>query len=155
MALKEKVEELLQEAIQGKDIFLVDLKVTPSNSIQILVDTIEGITIDQCVEISRHIEHNLDRDEQDFELQVSSPGLDVPLKIFEQYKKNVGRELNIQLSEGKTIKGKLIKAEKNRITLETSKKERIEGRKKKQVIKEEHNVDLSDIISAKIIISFK
>jgi len=155
MAFKDKVEQLIHQAIEETDIFLVDYTISNANVIHVWIDTPEGINIDECVKISRFIEHSLDREEEDFELQVSSPGLDMPLKIMQQYKKNIGRDLKITLTDGKEVKGTLLETGQDSILMETSKKEKIEGKKKKQLIKEKHNFDLSQIASAKVVISFK
>lgn len=105
MIEKDKIEKLVMDFIRGNKIFLVDLKVSSSNKITILVDTREGITIDECAELHRYVEKGLDRDAEDFELQVSSPGLDMPFAVIEQYLKNEGKKVAVVTREGLKYNG--------------------------------------------------
>lgn len=105
MIEKDKIEKLVMDFIRGNKIFLVDLKVSSSNKITILVDTREGITIDECAELHRYVEKGLDRDAEDFELQVSSPGLDMPFTVIEQYLKNEGKKVAVVTREGLKYNG--------------------------------------------------
>jgi Uncharacterized protein conserved in bacteria len=95
MIEKSKIEKLVSEFINGKGIFLVAIKVSSSNRITVLVDTMQGIRIDECVALHRHLEKNLGQDSEDYELQVSSPGLDMPFGVIEQYYKNEGRRIEV------------------------------------------------------------
>jgi ribosome maturation factor RimP len=95
MIEKEYIKGLIEEFIKGTGLFLVAVKVSSANRITILADKNDGITIDECVAIHRHIENNLDREKEDFELQVSSPGLDLPFGVIEQYNKNQGRKVEV------------------------------------------------------------
>ena len=139
MIEEEKVRKLVEEKLDGR-MFLVELSVNEKNVINIFVDSFDGLTIDQCVNISRHVEHSLDREEEDFELQVSSPGLSESFKVVEQYHK---------------YKGVLIDVQDDGFELETSSKEKLEGYKKKQVVIKKHPLKYEEIKSAKAIISFK
>ena len=103
MIEKQKIEELVEEFIKGTGLFLVAVKVSSSNRITVLADKNEGITIDECAGIHRHIEKSLDRDKEDFELQVSSPGLDLPFVVIEQYFKNEGKKVEVIDNEGVQI----------------------------------------------------
>jgi len=107
MISAQKIRELLEQRIAGTDIFVVDATVRPGNMIMIEVDRPEGISIDECVEISRYLERQLDRDEEDFSLEVSSPGLGTPFKVMQQYEKNVGGEVEVVLKDGTKKSGKL------------------------------------------------
>lgn len=100
MIEKGKIEKLVQEYISGTSLFLVAVKVNSSNRITVLFDRKEGITIDECVNLHRFIEKNLDREVEDFELQVSSPGLDMPFLVLEQYYKNEGRKVSVVTHDG-------------------------------------------------------
>src|SRR5690554_613441 len=113
------------------------------------------VSISDCVDISRQIEHNLDREEADFSLQVSSPGLDKPLRDYRQYIKNIGRELKIRLTDDTEIQGELREADAEKIEVIESKKERVEGKKKKQLVEIKHVLTYTDIKQAKIKITFK
>src|SRR5674536_1214 len=107
MIEKQKIQELVEEFIKGTGLFLVAVKVSNANRITVLADKNEGITIDECAAIHRHIENGLDRDKEDFELQVSSPGLDMPFRVIEQYFKNEGKKVEIVDNEGSKYMGKL------------------------------------------------
>ncbi len=154
MIEKDKIVQLVNEKLE-EGMFLVDIQVNTGNVIKIHIDSFEGITIDHCVAISRHVEHNLDREKDDFELQVSSPGLSEPFKVKEQYLKNIGRQLDIETENGRKLTGLLKEASLQYILLESSAREKIEGHKKKQLIIKEHQIEYSDIKSAKVVVSFK
>jgi ribosome maturation factor RimP len=100
MIEKNKIEEIVKEFIKGTGLFLVSVKTGNGNRIAVLADRKEGITIDECVSIHRHIENNLNRDEEDYELQVSSPGLDMPFLVNEQYLKNEGKKVEVTDNDG-------------------------------------------------------
>lgn len=104
---KNRIEKLVSEFVVGTDIFLVAVKVSSSNRITVQADTMKGITIDECAELHRHIEKNIDRNTEDFELQVSSPGLDTPFKVIEQYYRNEGSKVEVISTEGEKVTGKL------------------------------------------------
>ncbi|NJM16188.1 MAG: ribosome assembly cofactor RimP [Bacteroidales bacterium] len=107
MIQKQVVESLLNTCeLEGKEFFVVDCKVSTDNKIQVIVDSVMGITIDDCIAISRHVEFNLDRETEDFELTVSSAGANSPLKAIKQYTKNIGRELEIARRETKPVKAR-------------------------------------------------
>src|SRR5690606_8963013 len=119
-------------------LFIVDLRISDTNVISLEIDSeTGGVSIDDCVRVSRNIEHNLDREEQDFELSVSSAGLDKPLRVLKQYPKNIGRELKVKTVSGDKVEGVLTEADAEGIVLQTSRKERIEGKKKKELIVED------------------
>lgn len=154
MVNKAKIVELVKEKLEEKA-FLVDVQVSAANVIKVFVDSFDGLTIDQCVEISRHLESSLDREKEDFELQVSSPGLTERFRVKEQYVKNKGREVEVVTADGTARTGILKEAEAEFILLETSAREKVEGHKKKQLIVKDHQIEYSDIKSAKVVVSFK
>ena len=158
MISKTRVLELVNERIEelNNGLFVVEMNISSSNVIQVELDKYEGfVSVDDCIRVSRNVEHNLDREEEDFELQVSSAGLDKGLRVFPQYKKNVGREVKVKLNEGGSLEGELIEATEEKIVVRTSRKERIEGRKKKETIIEDHELTMEQIKETKIVISFK
>lgn len=158
MISKKTVAKLIKERIAELDngLFIVSLNISPSNAIHVELDKYEGnVAVTDCMSVSRNVEHNLDREEQDFELSVSSAGLDKGLRVFPQYTKNIGRGVKVKLNAGGTIEGIMIDATPEQITVQTSRKERIEGRKKKEVIIEDHVLTMDKIKETKIIISFK
>jgi len=107
MTDRNKIEKLVNEHIKGTSIFLVAVKVSSLNKITILADTMKGITIDECAELHRYLEKTLDRKIEDFELQVSSPGLDMPFIVIEQYRKNEGKKVEVVDTEGARFTGRL------------------------------------------------
>ena len=139
---------MVEEKIEGTDMFLVSAKVLPSNRIRVYVDAVDGLAVKACVQISRHIEGSLDREQEDFELEVSSPGLSEAFQHPLQYQKNVGRGIKVLTNDGSKAKGKLVKFENDTITIEP------ETKKKKEQA-EPVTIPLSKIKEAKTVISFK
>jgi ribosome maturation factor RimP len=127
---KEYIKGLVEEFIKETDLFLVAVRVSSANRITILADKNNGITIDECVAIHRHVENNLDREKEDFELQVSSPGLDLPFGVIEQYYKNEGRMVEVIESDGSRVTGILKNVTAGGFELETEVK--IKGKTKEQ-----------------------
>ena len=128
MTDKEYIKGLVEEFIKGTGLFLVAVKVSSANRITVLADKNDGITIDECASIHRHIENNLDRDKEDFELQVSSPGLDLPFGVIEQYYKNEGRKVEVIDNDGSKYTGILKNVTAGGFELETEVK--IKGKTK-------------------------
>ena len=158
MINKKKVRGLVEERMSELDngLFIVELDISSSNVIRVELDKHEGgVSVEDCIRVSRNVEHNLDREEQDFELHVSSAGLDKGLRVLAQYQKNIGRDVKVKFLDSGSIEGELIAATDEEITVRTSRKERIEGRKKKETIIEDHAVPVKQIKETKIIISFK
>lgn len=159
MLSKKEVERLAKERIDelDKGLFIVELSVSSRNAIKVELDAEQGnVAIEDCVSVSRNIEHNLDREKEDFELGVSSAGLDKPLRHLKQYVKNIGQEVNVQLNEhGKDIQGVMIHADDKGINVETETKERLEGKKKKVTVVKENQFSYDQIKETKIVISFK
>lgn len=158
MISKKKVKQLIQERIDELDngLFVVDLRISSSNQINVELDKHDGnVSVDDCIRVSRNVEHNLDREDEDFELNVSSAGLDKGLRVFAQYKKNIGRDVKVKRKEGGKIEGTMIDATEEQIVVQTTRKERIEGKKKKETIVEDHVIPMSNIQETKIVISFK
>ncbi len=151
MITKEKVQSLAQEVLLV-DQFIVDITVGAGNVILVLVDSDSGISVGECVEISRHIEHSLDREEEDFSLEVSSPGLSFPLKVVRQYPKNIGREVEVVTLNGEKQKGILKSADSTSFELETILKEKIAGKKVATAKLIPYKYD--QIKTVKIVISF-
>ena len=150
---KVKIAELVNEKLT-EDQFLVDVKVSSSNVIDIMVDSDTGISINQIVEISRFVESNLDREVEDFELSVFSAGLSEPLSLVRQYKKNIGTEIDVLLTSGQKLTGILIKADDQEIDLEVTTKEKPEGSKKKELVTRVHSLAYPEIKEAKKVLKF-
>ncbi len=148
------VKKLVEDKLDDK-MFLVEITVNERNNINIFVDSFDGLTIDQCINISRHVEHSLDRDLEDFDLQVSSPGLLAKFKVKEQFYKYAGRLVEVVTTANVELEGVILSATAEEITLETSTRELVEGHKKKQVVVKQHQLKYDEIKSAKAVISFK
>ncbi|WP_224487661.1 ribosome assembly cofactor RimP [Robertkochia flava] len=152
--LKERVEELLNEVFEEReDLFLIDLKVTPDNKILVVIDGDQGVNLKDCIEVSRKVEHNLDREEEDFSLEVSSPGATEPLLHKRQYTKNIGRKLKVKLAE-ETLEGNLAGATPTHILLEWKAREPKPVGKGKVTVQKEREVAIEDIVEAKVMITF-
>jgi ribosome maturation factor RimP len=119
MIERNHIEKLVNEFINGTGIFLVAVKVSSANKVTVLVDTMKGITIDECAAVHRHIEKSFDRDKEDFELQVSSPGLDMPFGVIEQYHKNEGKKVDVTDNDGTRFSGTLRNVTSGGFELET------------------------------------
>jgi ribosome maturation factor RimP len=154
MVDKAKIVELVSDQLDER-MFLVDVQISATGVIRVFIDGFDGITIERCIQISRHLEGNLDREVEDFELQVSSAGLTEPFRVKEQYYKNTGREIEILTNAGEKHKGLLKLATPDYILLETHTRERAEGQKKKELIAREHKLEYGEIKSAKVVVSFK
>jgi ribosome maturation factor RimP len=127
------IEKLVNEFIKGTGIFLVSVKTSSANRITVLADTMKDITIDECASIHRHIEKSLDRNIEDFELQVSSPGLDMPFGVIEQYHKNEGKKVEVTDNDGEKFSGILKNVTSGGFELETEVKVKGKGKEIKEI----------------------
>jgi ribosome maturation factor RimP len=150
-----QIRELVEEKIAEMDYFIVSVSVSASNSIRVEIDGDHGVKINDCVAISRHIESNLDREQEDFELVVSSAGMDQPFKILRQYQRYYGRMVEVKVKGGEKIKGKLLSANDEQVELEVSEKKKVEGKKKKELVTEERVIPMDQVNETKVVISFK
>ena len=152
--LREKVENLLEEAFEeNNSLFLIDLKVDNSNHISVVIDGDNGVSVNDCIAVSRKIEHNLDREEEDFSLEVASAGASEPLTLPRQYEKNIGRKLSVATSEEK-IEGELVSVEEGVITLKWKAREPKPVGKGKVTVTKEAVLPIEKINEAKVIITF-
>jgi len=148
MISENQIKSLIDEQLQGSDRFLVDLVIKPGNRIMVFIDSDTAVLIEHCISLSRYIESHLDRDSEDFELNVSSAGLDHPYKLIRQYIKNLGREVSVTLSDGIKISGTLTQADESGFTV-------LEKTKQKKIITEtEHRFSYNEIKETKEIIKF-
>lgn len=158
MIKKELVRELAQERMDemNNGTYLVDINISNSNQIVVEIDNMKaGAAVDDCIRVSRNIEHNLDREEEDFELQVTTPGLSNPFKVEQQYIKNIGRNVKVVFKEVGSVEGKLVEVNEQNIVVETETKERVGGKKKKELVVRQHIIEKENIKETKIVISFK
>ena len=147
---QQKIEYLLEEALSvNNELFLIDLQITNSGNINIIVDGDNGITIDECVRISRHIEHNLDRDTEDFALTVSSPDITKPITHNRQYIKNIGRILQIETALEK-IDATLLSVNQQGVLVKYTTKINKEIGKGKKIVEIEKEIPFNSIIKAKV-----
>lgn len=148
------LKEILVPVIRDNQLLLVDVHVTHQNRITVVIDSAKGVTIDDCALVNRYLEEHLDRESEDFHLEVSSPGADQPLKLWEQYGKHRGRKLQIELNDGKRFTGTLLEVTNEGIVLQENK---LAGKKKKKEGEESGGVPIAweDIKQGKVIISFK
>ncbi|WP_442589781.1 ribosome assembly cofactor RimP [Pedobacter sp. AW31-3R] len=154
MQVEKRVKELVEEKISDRpELFLVEVKMLPNNKLIIHVDGDEGISIQDCAAISRHVGFHLEEEntiEKAYNLEVSSPGVGEPLRLKRQYEKNIGREVSVKLEGGEVKEGELLEVSDQSITIEAKVKEK---GKKAQLV--ETSLDLSKIIETKVLISFK
>ena len=150
MIKEEFIRNLAEQHIAGTGKFIVEVKVKPGNRIMVFVDADNGVTIDDCVKLSRFIESNLDRNTEDFELEVSSAGLDFPLTSARQFKKNIGKEVKVILKGGITKTGLLTSISDNEIEITETITERIN--KKKEVRKVPVSLALDQVKETRLVI---
>ena len=148
---KSKILDLVNQRIVETDIFVVDISVSASNAIRVTIDADSGVSIEKCIDISRQVEHNLDREAEDFALEVTSFGLDQSFKMLRQYNKNIGRDVKVFLNDGKIVKGTLIKVSEDFIRLEKI----LTKKENKKNVDEILDLDLASIKETKLEISFK
>ena len=153
MIAKENIEKLVAEQLNGTDRFVVEIKVSAENLIQVFIDADTAVTIDHCVALSRHIESSLDRDREDFELRVMSSGADRPFTMLRQYKKNVGRKVQVLLHDDTSLRGTLLEADDKKIIIAEEKTVK-RGKSKKTVQGEILEIPMSTVKQTKVIIAF-
>ncbi|MFK2819358.1 ribosome assembly cofactor RimP [Flavobacteriaceae sp. LMIT009] len=152
---REKVTELLDQALEERqDLFLLSCDVSEANSIKIIIDGDNGVLVEDCMFISRAIEHNLDREEQDFSLEVASAGATTPFSHKRQYKKNIGRTLAIKAIDNQKFEGTLSEANEEEIVLTWKAREPKPIGKGKVTVEKEAKLPYENIIEAKVKIKF-
>ncbi|MCE1198354.1 MAG: ribosome assembly cofactor RimP [Marinilabiliales bacterium] len=152
MISKEVIQRLAEEKL-ADTMFIVEISVSPANAITVTIDSDTGVNIDHCIEMSRFIEHQLDREVEDFSLEVSSPGLTQPFRVLRQYLKNLEKEVEVVTSKGEKLQGVLKSADDSGFTLEISKTTKIDGKKTTEVSVVGFRMD--EIKTVKPVITFK
>jgi ribosome maturation factor RimP len=158
MISKETILKLAEERMSelNNGLYIVELTISSSNVIHVELDKLKGgVTVDDCVSVSRNIEHNLDREKNDFELHVSSAGLDKPLRHINQYIKNIGRNINVVLKNGDKVGGEIIKVMDEKLILESKTMQKLDVKKRKELVTEYHELPFNEVKEAKIVVSFK
>ncbi len=149
-----KVERLLQNVLDDNPtLFLIDLSINENNQIRVIIDGDDGVRVEDCMAVSRGIEHNLDREEEDFSLEVLSAGVSEPLTLLRQYKKNLGRKLNVR-TKTETIQGDLTAVNEATVTLQWKTREPKPIGKGKVTVQKEVTVPYENIVEAKVMITF-
>lgn len=152
--LQKEVKKLLDAGLEeDSSLFLIDFTVTADNKIKVVIDGDNGVTVKDCIKISRAIEHNLDREEVDFALEVASAGATAPLVLPRQYNKNLGRKLEVETTES-VIEGNLTAVESGHIVLEWKEREPKPIGKGKVTVKKRQEINFSDIKKAKVVLKF-
>ncbi len=150
----EKIEGIVNEYIAGSEYFLVEIKVSTNNIIEVLIDNIAGVDITYCIELSRHIEGFFDREVEDFELTVASAGLSDPLKKLQQYYKFEGKEIELVTKEGAKFIGVLESVTDEGFDITFEVKELIEGKKRKQLVTKRASFTYDTVKTTRVVIKF-
>ena len=153
---KQKVIDITKTWLEGRDdYFLVDVEVTQDNCISVEIDHAEGVWIDDCAELSCFIEASLDRDVEDYELEVGSAGIGQPFKVLRQYINHIGQEVEVLPKQGSKLKGTLISADEKGFVLRTTRKEKVEGSKRSKSVEVELQFTHDEVKYVKYVISIK
>lgn len=152
---KQQVIDLTNEWLKDKEYFLVDVIIGKDDKITVEIDHAEGVWIEDCVELSRHIGAGLGEEGDDYELEVGSAGLGQPFKVIQQYRNHIGLEVEVLTKDGKKLKGILKSAEEKEFVITISKKEKKEGCKRPQPVEEDLHFAYDSVKYTKYIINFK
>lgn len=155
MIERKKVQEIVEEWLQEKEYFLVDVEVTPDDRIVVEIDHADGVWIEDCVALSRYIEDRLSRDEEDYELEVGSAGLGQPFKVPQQYLNFIGEEVEVLDADGKKTRGVLKSVDGNNFVVTATEKVKVEGKKRPQLMEVDHDFEMDHVKYTKYLISFK
>lgn len=151
---KKIVEELVNQWLEGKEYFLVDIDVNASDKIVVEIDHADGVWIEDCVELSRFIESHLSRDDEDYELEVGSAGLGQPFKVEQQYLNFIGKEVEVLTADSKKIKGVLKAVDGRKFTVSVQEKVKIEGKKRPVLQDVDHEYCMDEVKYCKYLIKF-
>lgn len=155
MEFKERVKVLLEKGLEEHpELFLIDFTISSDYKISVIIDGDRGVTLQDCIDVSRSIEHNLDREEQDFSLEVASAGVSSPLQLPRQYKKNIGRKLAVLTNDDKKIEGKIVNATNEAVQLEWKTREPKKIGKGKETVVKNEQIAYEDIKKAVIQVVF-
>ena len=152
---KNVVKGIVEQWLEDKDYFLVDVEVSPDDKIVVEIDHADGVWIEDCVELSRFIEERLSRDEEDYELEVGSAGLGQPFKVPQQYECFVGKEVEVLDGDGRKVKGLLKSVDGNTFGVSVAEKMKVEGKKRPQTVKVDHTYEMDKVKYTKYLINFK
>jgi ribosome maturation factor RimP len=152
---KNIVKTLVEEWLQDKEYFLVDIQISQDDRIVVEIDHADGVWIEDCVELSKYIEDHLSRDEEDYELEVGSAGLGQPFKVEQQYINFIGKEVEVLDGDGKKVKGILKGVDGRNFTVTVEEKVKAEGMKRPQLTEVDHTYDMDSVKYCKYLINFR
>lgn len=155
MIEKKTVSQIVEEWLEGKDYFLVEVTVSPDDKIVVEIDHAEGVWIEDCVELSRFIESKLNREEEDYELEVGSAGIGQPFKVVQQYYNHIDREVEVLTKDGRKLAGVLKDADEEKFVVAVQKKVKAEGEKRPKLVAGDETFRYDEIKYTKYLISFK
>jgi len=155
MTDKSIVKGLVDQWLEGKDYFLVDIEIDNNNRIVVEIDHADGVWIEDCVELSRFIEEHLDREKEDFELEVGSAGLGQPFKVEQQYVNFVGKDVEVLDGDGKKYRGVLKEVNGRDFTVSVPEKVRVEGKKRPELRDVDHAFNMDAVKYTKYLLNFK
>ena len=155
MIEKKTVSQIVEEWLEGKDYFLVEVAISPDDKIVVEIDHAEGVWIEDCVELSRFIESKLNREEEDYELEVGSAGIGQPFKVLQQYYNHVGSDVEVLTKDGRKLTGVLKDADEEKFVVAVQKKVKVEGAKRPKLMEEDETFRYDEIKYTKYLISFK
>lgn len=152
---KNVVKGLVEDWLQGREYFLVDVSVSSDDRIVVEIDHAEGVWIDDCVALSRYIEEHLSREEEDYELEVGSAGIGQPFKVLRQYQIHVGRKVEVLTADGRKLRGELVRADEDAFVVSVPVKEKAEGQKRPKLVDRELRFAYDEVKSVRLLIDFK
>ena len=152
---KNIVRRLVDEWLEGKEYFIVDIQISPDSKVVVEIDHADGVWIEDCVELSKFIEENLSRDEEDYELEVGSAGLGQPFKVPQQYINFIGKEVEVLDHDGRKVSGVLKSVDGNKFVVSVNEKVHVEGKKRPVKMDVDHEYDMNEVKYTKYLISFK
>lgn len=155
MIEKKVVKQLVDQWLEGKDYFMTDLTISADDRIVVEIDHKDGVWIEDCVELSRFIESGLNRDEEDFELEVGSAGIGQPFKVLRQYENNVGEPVEVMTTAGKKLTGTLKEADADGFTVTVEEKVKAEGEKRPKLTEVDYHFGYDEVKYTKYLITFK
>ena len=154
MIAKSKVTEIVNQWLEDKEYFLVEVSVSADNCVSVEIDHADGVWIEDCVQLSKHIEANLNRDEEDYELEVGSAGIGQPCKVLQQYINHVSKEVEVLACDGKKYRGVLTRVDEESFTVTVQAKEKPEGAKRPILVDKEYTWKYNEVKYTKYLINF-
>jgi ribosome maturation factor RimP len=152
---KNVVKKLVDEWLQDKEYFLVDIQISQDDRIVVEIDHADGVWIEDCAELSKYIEEHLDREEEDFELEVGSAGLGQPFKVEQQYINCIGKDVEVLAADGKKMEGVLKSVDGRQFVVTVTEKQKVEGKKRPQLVEVEKQFSMDEVKYCKYLINFK